>query len=216
MSEDTNRNDSSKSSEQRVLEAAIKEFTAKGYTGARMQSIADKAEISKSALHYYFRDKERLFRKVLDETVGKTITRLKFVLNNSGSFEDKLRRGISEYYQSITKNISIVKFLLFEFNRNPEIVNRFLAGRSYFSWISELESELEKEHKSGRINKVTAEELILNLISLCVFPQLAAPLAGRVLQKTEQEYKELLSVREEHIIEAFTSLIIKRQDKEGK
>lgn len=209
MPEKVNKDSGAISAGQRILDAAIEEFTEKGYAGARMQSIADKAEISKSALHYYYRHKERLFWTVLDETVGKTINRLKLKFNKAGNFEEKLVCGIREYYRSITKNISIVKFLLIEVNRNPEIISRFLDRVSYFSWIGELEQELEKEYKAGRIYKITGTELILNLISLCIFPQFAAPMARKVLRKTESEYEEIISMREEQVVQMMVKIVIK-------
>ena len=45
------------STEEKIFEAAFKVFQNKGFTGARMQEIADEAEINKAMLHYFFRSK---------------------------------------------------------------------------------------------------------------------------------------------------------------
>ena len=47
--------------EERILAAARKVFTTKGMAGARMQDIADEARINKALLHYYLRNKDKLF-----------------------------------------------------------------------------------------------------------------------------------------------------------
>ena len=52
-------------SQARILEAALKEFAAKGFDGARVDAIAHKARINKRMLYHYFGDKEGLFREVL-------------------------------------------------------------------------------------------------------------------------------------------------------
>ena len=52
-------------SQARILEAALKEFAAKGFDGARVDAIARKARINKRMLYHYFGDKEGLFREVL-------------------------------------------------------------------------------------------------------------------------------------------------------
>lgn len=52
-------------SRERILEAAIKEFAAKGFAGARVDAIARQARINKRMLYHYFGDKEGLFREVL-------------------------------------------------------------------------------------------------------------------------------------------------------
>src|SRR5438309_4968552 len=49
----------------RILEAAFKEFAAKGFAGARVDRIALRAAINKRMLYHYFGDKEGLFREVL-------------------------------------------------------------------------------------------------------------------------------------------------------
>src|SRR5690606_24556875 len=56
--------------EKRILEAARKEFIAKGLDGARMQAVAASAGVNKALLHYYFRSKEKLYARVLEEILG--------------------------------------------------------------------------------------------------------------------------------------------------
>ena len=49
-----------------ILDAAFEEFSAKGFKGATIKSIAEAAELQSPALIYwYFPDKEALFREVL-------------------------------------------------------------------------------------------------------------------------------------------------------
>lgn len=52
-------------SRERILLAAFKEFAAKGFAGARVDTIARRAAINKRMLYHYFGDKEALFREVL-------------------------------------------------------------------------------------------------------------------------------------------------------
>jgi TetR/AcrR family transcriptional regulator len=54
-----------KRSRERILAAALKEFAAKGFAGARVDSIARRAAINKRMLYHYFGDKEHLFREVM-------------------------------------------------------------------------------------------------------------------------------------------------------
>lgn len=53
--------------EQAILEAAEREFLDKGFAGARTTSIAKAAGVTHAMLHYYFRTKEQLFERILDE-----------------------------------------------------------------------------------------------------------------------------------------------------
>src|SRR6202142_723855 len=49
----------------RILSAALKEFAAKGFAGARVDFIARRAAINKRMLYHYFGNKEGLFKAVL-------------------------------------------------------------------------------------------------------------------------------------------------------
>jgi len=52
-------------SREKILLAAFKEFAAKGFAGARVDTIARRASINKRMLYHYFGDKEALFREVM-------------------------------------------------------------------------------------------------------------------------------------------------------
>lgn len=55
----------------RILAAAIREFAAKGFHGARVDLIARRASINKRMLYHYFGDKEGLFKAVLRRKISE-------------------------------------------------------------------------------------------------------------------------------------------------
>jgi TetR/AcrR family transcriptional regulator len=50
----------------RILAAALAEFSAEGFAGARVARIARRARINKRMLYHYFGNKEDLFRQIFD------------------------------------------------------------------------------------------------------------------------------------------------------
>jgi TetR/AcrR family transcriptional regulator len=58
-------------SRERILDAALTEFAAEGFAGARVDSIARRAKINKRMLYHYFGDKEGLFREVLRRKIAE-------------------------------------------------------------------------------------------------------------------------------------------------
>lgn len=50
-----------------ILRVARAEFAAHGLSGARVQDIAEKTKTSKRMIFYYFKDKESLYREVLEQ-----------------------------------------------------------------------------------------------------------------------------------------------------
>ena len=53
-----------------ILDAAIAEFSEKGYSGGRVDDIAARTSTTKRMIYYYFGGKERLFAAVLEEMYG--------------------------------------------------------------------------------------------------------------------------------------------------
>jgi AcrR family transcriptional regulator len=53
-----------------ILATATKEFSEKGLSGARVDSIADRTGINKRMIYYYFGSKEGLYRAVLERCYG--------------------------------------------------------------------------------------------------------------------------------------------------
>ena len=56
---------------ERILSAALKEFAANGFAGARVDVIAQRAAINKRMLYHYFGNKEHLFREVLHRKMAE-------------------------------------------------------------------------------------------------------------------------------------------------
>jgi AcrR family transcriptional regulator len=51
-----------------ILRAAMTEFAAHGFGGARMEAIAERSGVNKKLIYYYFAGKDELFLAVLEQT----------------------------------------------------------------------------------------------------------------------------------------------------
>ena len=54
-----------KRTRERILAAALREFSARGLAGARVDRIAQRARINKRMLYHYFGNKDGLFREIM-------------------------------------------------------------------------------------------------------------------------------------------------------
>src|SRR5688572_32596466 len=50
---------------ERILAAALLEFSARGFDGAKVDRIATRARVNKAMLYYHFDDKAALYREIL-------------------------------------------------------------------------------------------------------------------------------------------------------
>jgi TetR/AcrR family transcriptional regulator len=57
--------------QQEILDAAEQEFSRHGLNGSRMSAIANRAKVTTATLHYYFENKESLYKAVLQRPVDE-------------------------------------------------------------------------------------------------------------------------------------------------
>lgn len=65
----------SEETKRKIIHAAKKEFANKGFSGARMSSIASIAGVNQALLHYHFESKENLYVNIFHHFVGDSSTK---------------------------------------------------------------------------------------------------------------------------------------------
>ena len=187
--------------EDKIIKAAEKVFVRDGYDGARMQAIADEAEINKAMLHYYFRSKEKLFEQIIQRKMTAFLPKIQMILQTEMSVIDKLEAIVEGYLGMLTKNPQLPMFLLFSTYRNPDILQHM--PRQVFG---ELVHFLNQAIKSGELTKVDPEHLVLSIMGMCIFPFVAQPIASHMLGKEKEEYIKFLKGRKKEIMKILGTL----------
>lgn len=180
--------------EEQILEAAFSVFQEKGYAGARMQEIADQANINKSMLHYYFRSKDKLFQKIFQESIRNFFPQIFKVLNADTSLEVKVGSLVETYYGMFRKQPHLPGFIIHEMNQHPQRFKDFMGLIGVEipqAFIKQIRSEIE----SGTIKKIDPRDFVINTIALCVFPLIARPMVETVFELDEKEYWQFLENR---------------------
>lgn len=77
--------------EQKILHAAKKMFFTLGYNKTKMLALAKQAEVNKALIHYYFSDKETLFKIVIEEVVKEDVVLTLDSLNKEIPFYFKIK-----------------------------------------------------------------------------------------------------------------------------
>ncbi len=190
-----------------ILDAARSVFSEKGLAGARMQEIADKANINKAMLHYYFRSKDKLFERVFKEAFKEFWPEITKSILEPGSVEDFFKQAISSYVDLFMNKPYLPIFILSEVNSNPERIEHLIkeGGVQPHIIIDYLQGKMDQ----GLLKKMNPRELLVNLISLSIFPFAGRPLIERMIFKGDKEAVDLfLKERKRTIFEFLKPLII--------
>jgi len=185
--------------EELILDAAKDIFQHKGMDGARMQEIADKAGINKAMLHYYYRSKQKLFEAVFKSAINLMAPKIVDVINTEEHLFDKIRNFTDKYISFISKHSYIPMFIINELSRNPEILKTTLDYNFDTSVKEKLKLQIEELIQNKEIIPISAEQLFIDTISLCVFPIITKPLMTVVLDKTNKEYNDIIKQRKKYV-----------------
>jgi AcrR family transcriptional regulator len=188
-----------KSTEDRILSAAQQIFMTRGMAGARMQDIADAAGINKALLHYYFRNKEKLFEMIFMSAAGKLFPRINEIFNSDQPLFGKIESFCEEYINVITENPYLPLFVLNEINQDPEyFLQKVWAGKSR-PHPEKFLAQIEREVKKGTIKRISPLHLLINLISLTIFPFVAKPMFQKNLGLDELQFRSVMEQRKKEI-----------------
>ncbi len=196
------------STEEHILDVAREVFMLNGYSGTSMQMIADKAGINKSLLHYYYRSKEKLFRKIFEKVFGQFIPHLGVIFMSEMTLEKKIYAFVERYMDVFVENPLVPIFVLEELSKNPEYLAELIkeAGINPKVMIGKIGQALEEE----KIYIRDPRHFFVNLLGLCIFPFAARPLIERMLFDNDKDaYDNFLQERKKEVPQLIMNAIRK-------
>ncbi len=191
--------------EKNILNAARDVFQRKGYAGARMQEIADEAGINKAMLHYYFRSKDKLFQAIFMEAANDLFGKILELLSEETGFEEKIRKFIGMYIDEIEKKPYLPSFVIHELNHNPDSIKFILDSISIKA--ENFFHQINEEMNKGNIIRIDPRHILMNLLSLVIFPFIAKPIFSHKMNIEDSEYKLLMEERKKILPDMFLNSI---------
>lgn len=196
-----------KNTEQLILQAARRVFIEKGLAGARMQDIADRAGFNKALLHYYFTSKEKLFDLVFEQEFGNFFSNLAGIVSSDLPLFEKIESIVSLDIERMTQFPGLPNFVLNEMSRNPEVILKRLKKIPVEKVLGGFQKQINSEVKKGTIKKISADQLFINIQSLCIFPFISRPMIKGLMQMDEKAYQAMIQKRKTEVAQFIISAI---------
>ena len=178
------------STEDKILIAASKVFTEKGFSGTRTRDIAEEAGINLALLNYYFRTKEKLFEQVMKVKIvllfGQIIP---IVTNEKTSLDEKIDLASVKYFDILTKNPNLPIFVLSEIQKKTSDVKSILPFEKVLN-----NAYLMKQIKERKPD-VNPFHFLLNFLSMTVFPFLGKPILQSFDLMNDEEFQKFVEER---------------------
>ncbi|MDE6783003.1 MAG: TetR/AcrR family transcriptional regulator [Paramuribaculum sp.] len=200
--------------EAKILQCAEREFMDKGYAGARTANIAEAAGVSKSALHYHFRSKEKLFERIINEKIEM----LKEAIIPALYDVDRplviyIKNIIGHHLKFISANPHLPGFLIRELNSGSAQASTILNAIRGFSstLLSVFGDKINRAVADGICEPVDIRMLIIDIVSLNVFPYMASPILNAALADCMANSEEFMEMRRKENLELILRRLKPRQ-----
>jgi len=188
--------------EQKIIQAADKLFTQKGYAATRTRNIAEKAGTNLALLNYYFGSKENLYKKVVQEKLRVLLGAMGPILSDENiSLEEKIQTIIENYTNLLLENEELPIFILNELTINKELFTEITRN------IRQITQPILEEQLRKIGAEISAIDLIINTLSMTMFPFVAKPLITSSGLVKEDEFIGFVTGRKEKIQQWITTII---------
>lgn len=192
--------------EENILRAATSIFQKRGLAGARMQEIADEAQINKAMLHYYYRSKQKLFEAVFMQAFKELVPHINGIFDSEASVFEKIRRFVDSYISFVMESPYLPTFLIQEINNNPEFAKNFFSANMAPKPIL-FEQQISDEIKNGKLLPIDPKQLLLNLVSLSAFPFVGSGLVKEFLKLDDESFNAMMEERKTLVAELIINSI---------
>ena len=187
--------------EKQILLAAKELFLLNGYDAVSTTQVAKKAGCNQALVHYYYRTKQNLFKIIFQEEIEKMFKRLIEIPQDDISIEEFISKVIDTQLEFMKENKDVPLFLLGELRNNSEILELLPENYSYYSneILGKMRTFIKMKQSKGELQEVIVEDLLVDILSLNVFPIMTQSFFLKVWGMNPQEQNTFLEKRKEHI-----------------
>jgi AcrR family transcriptional regulator len=188
--------------ELKIIASAERLFCQKGKAGTSMQDIADDAGINRTLLNYYFRSKDLLFEAVFRKALEVIVPKMVRMLQSEMTFSDYVQNMIPTIIDTMIESPQIPIFVLQELSSDPERIPQIMKELGIDPSI--VFRKFESEQARTVRDSFDPRQMIINILSLCIFPFAARPVITEILFNGDhQEYLAAMRQRKELLQEMF-------------
>lgn len=132
----------------RLLNAAETEFGTRGYHGASVSSITQRAEIAQGTFYLYFRSKEEMFLTLVRDIGHQLRAHAAQAIARAANRLEAERLGLEAFFQFTTKHRGLYRIVQESQFVDPQIF------REYYERLAEgYAAALEKAARGGELTK---------------------------------------------------------------
>src|SRR5262245_10723502 len=135
-----------------ILEAALDEFSARGFAGARLEDVAKRAGVAKGTIYLYFADKEALFQELVRFQIGPVMSAFTAALASELPLKGLIDQAIEIFTREVfgTRRKQVMRLIISEGPRFPALAE-FYYREVLGPMLKAVRARLQRAREHGEI-----------------------------------------------------------------
>lgn len=181
-----------------ILQAAEIEFADHGFATARLEDIAGRVDITRTAIIYHFGDKRALYDAVLAAIFGELTARTTLALDGPGTQGERVERLVDAWIETASTRPTLARLFM------REVANAHARGELGPSLRALVEpmfarviQGVEAGQRAGEFRAVDPHHVVSILAGATMWYATNDPLLGSVPLDPEERSRSLAAYRRE-------------------
>ena len=168
-----------------------------------MEDIAKEAGMNRALLHYYFRSKEKMFDIIFQQRIREFFGGLAKIIFSEIPLTAKIRSIVEHDITMISQNPDLPLFVMQEIGQRPErlVVHAERAGAKPGELLKFFSKQVNEEIKLGRIRPIEPVQLLINIMSMAIYPFVAKPMIMIMKQIDQKGFDKIMNSRKVEVSE---------------
>jgi TetR/AcrR family transcriptional regulator len=199
MTEETTKSsDRAEQTRKAILDAAIREFSAHGLSGARTEAIAESAGANKALLYYYFKSKKGLYAAAIEAVSGQVVGDALASFDPAYSAGERLlRTALNHFDRILTKRDfqSLLQQEMVRFHRHESGSPPVVFPNVFKPLVEKMQEAVAEGIRKRELCRVDALQVMYSINGANVLFFMSAPMMEPVLSMKLFERASLESRR---------------------
>jgi TetR/AcrR family fatty acid metabolism transcriptional regulator len=137
---------------QRILRAAVKIFSEKGFYNSRVSEIAREANVADGTIYLYFRNKDDLLISLFEEEFGRIVEDMRGKLGKEKDALQKIRRFAITHLSIVSKQQQLAEVLGVEVRQSSKFMKEYV-NKTFIEYLNLIRSVIVEGQEKGLIRK---------------------------------------------------------------
>lgn len=150
---------------ERLLCAALNQFTLRGYAATSVRELCEAAGVTKPVLYYYFKSKEGLYLQLMEGSYAQFESILADLTSIQGNVRQRLEFFCKGLFDSYTKQLPLIKLCYSIYYGTPQAAPYFDLDKYYDRLLQVITGFVAEGIKSGEISPGNVQDIAWTIVA---------------------------------------------------